>query len=371
MAQILLPDSDVATGSWTATPLWSKVDDDSTVNASGDGTTIASDNNTAPDNADFTLSDGTDPESSTGHILRARWNKDSTGGHAITAVLELWQGTAGSGTLIATLSVVDIGATEVESTYTLSGAEADAITNYADLQLRLSRQGDTGGNPNSRRSLVVDLIEFEIPDAAAPSARMEASFAELETPETPTRIEASFAEIEFPDPSARMEVSFVELETPETPTRIDASFAELEAPESPTRMDVSFVELEAPESPTRFDASFAELEMPESPTRIDVSHAELETPDVGAGDPARMEASHAELEMPDSPTRLDVAFVELETLDPSARLEASFAELEMPESPTRIEVSFADLQTPNVGGESAERKVKAFIPGQLLVTGGE
>lgn len=168
MAQILLPESDNLAGSWNTTPLWSKVDDDSTVSPSGDGTAITSDNNTSPDNAIFTLTDGTDPASSTGHILRARWNKDATGGHAINAVLDLYQGDPStSGTLIATLSVTGIGATEQEDTYTLSAAEADSITDYTDLWLVLSRQGDTGGNPNGRRSLVVDLVELEIPDAGA------------------------------------------------------------------------------------------------------------------------------------------------------------------------------------------------------------
>lgn len=173
MAQILLPDSDIAAGSWTATPLWSKVDDDSGVNPSGDGTTIASDNNTAPDNADLGLVSGTDPSSSTGHILRARWNKDASGGHAINAVLEVWQGTPGTGTLIATLTETGITEVETLSEYTLTGIEADSITDYSALNLRLSRQGDTGGSPNGRRSLVADLVEFEIPDAGASPVTVE------------------------------------------------------------------------------------------------------------------------------------------------------------------------------------------------------
>lgn len=167
MAQILTPASDQATGSWTSTPLWSKVDDDSTVNASGDGTTITSSNNSSPDQADFALATGTDPQSTSGHVLRARWNKDSTGGHQIDPELELWQGVPGTGSLVASLAVTDIGATETESTYTLNGTEAGNITDYSDLYLRLERVGDTGGNPSTRRSLVVDLVELEIPDAPA------------------------------------------------------------------------------------------------------------------------------------------------------------------------------------------------------------
>lgn len=164
MAQFARPSSDVATGGWTATPLWSKVDEGSP----GDDTVVTSDNNTSPDNADFTTTDVSDPGSSTGHFLRAAWNKDASGGHVINAVLELWQGVPDTGTLIATLSVSDIGATEQEDSVELSAAEADAITDYTTLHLRLSRQGDVGGNPNGRRSLVVDFVELEVPDAAAP-----------------------------------------------------------------------------------------------------------------------------------------------------------------------------------------------------------
>lgn len=167
MAQILVPTSDQAVGLWTTTPLWSKVDDNSTLNPTGDGTVITSDNNTSPDNADLKLSSGTDPASSVGHVLRARWNKGASGGHVINAGARLYQGIPGIGTLIATLSVSAIADVEVGSTYTLSAAEANAITDYAGLYLRVSRQGDTGGNPGNRRSLVVDLVEFEIPDAGA------------------------------------------------------------------------------------------------------------------------------------------------------------------------------------------------------------
>ena len=162
MAQLARPDADQATGNWSSTPLWSKVDEGS----SGDDTTIASANNTNGDNADLRLSDVADPASSSGHIIRAAWNKNATGGHTIDAIAELWQGVPGTGTLIATLTVNDIGATEQTDTHALTGTEADNITDYADLFLRVSRQGDTGGNPTGRRSLVVDFCELEVPDAA-------------------------------------------------------------------------------------------------------------------------------------------------------------------------------------------------------------
>jgi len=170
MAQIMVPTSDIAAGSWTTAPLFSKVDDDSTVNPTGDGTVINSDNNSSPDNADFGLTDPSTPDTGD-HILRARWNRDQAASHSIHGTLELWQGTPGSGTLIATLtSAQPIETTEVEDTYTLSGTEVGNITDYSGLALRVSRIGGVGGPGGNREFLIVDLIELEIPDAAAAPA---------------------------------------------------------------------------------------------------------------------------------------------------------------------------------------------------------
>lgn len=351
MAQILVPVADLAAGSWTTTPLWSKVDDDSTVNPSGDGTTITSADNSAPDNADLDLATGTDPASSTGHILRARWNKSASGGHAINAVLELWQGTPGTGTLIATLSVTGITEVEQESTYTLSTAEADSITDYAALNLRVSRQGDTGGNPSTRRSLVVDLVELEIPDGAAAQGRLEASWAEVEAPDTGTRFEASWAEVEAPDANARMDVSWAEFESPETPTRIEASWAEFEA-EAPTHIEASWATLETPDTATGFQVSWAEVEAPSNTaeSRVEVSWAELESPET----PTNFEVSWAEVQTP-SPARLEASWAELETPDATARAEVSWAEMETGEAPSRLEVSWAEFAITEASATSAAR----------------
>lgn len=172
MAQYARPASDSATGSWSATPLWSKIDEGA---AAEDDVVITSANNTSPDDADLTTTNVTDPTIHTGHILRARWNKSASGGHSINAVLELYQG-APTTTLIATLSVTDISEVEQTSTYTLSEAEAGNITDYTDLYLRVSRQGETGGPPNDRRSLVVEFIELEVPDAAEETITLDKWF---------------------------------------------------------------------------------------------------------------------------------------------------------------------------------------------------
>lgn len=162
--QFARPDADQATGDWVSTPLWSKVDDDLTAQPSGDGVTINNGVNNANSFADLRLSDITDPQSSSGHIIRARWAKSSSGGTSITAFAELWEGIPGTGSLRATLSAADPNPAEQTDIYTLSVAEADAIGNYADLYIRLYQTGG-GGSPSKRRGLIVEAAEFEVPEA--------------------------------------------------------------------------------------------------------------------------------------------------------------------------------------------------------------
>jgi hypothetical protein len=83
------------------------------------------------------LAAGTDPNSSTGHKIRWRAGKDTPGGEQINIVVSLYQGggdVTGGGVLIAEFTRADVGAlaTFEES---LSGAEADAITDYSSLYL--------------------------------------------------------------------------------------------------------------------------------------------------------------------------------------------------------------------------------------------
>ena len=82
-----------------------------------------------------------DPVSSTGHVIRTRLAKDAAGGAQIDATIQLRQGyvsEASLGTLIATVpSTSSLSETFTDKNHTLSGAEADAITDYTDLALRI------------------------------------------------------------------------------------------------------------------------------------------------------------------------------------------------------------------------------------------
>jgi hypothetical protein len=80
-----------------------------------------------------------DPLSSTGHVVRYRYGKDAAGGDQIDITVELRQGYVNEGTpgtLIASATHTNVSSGWTAGTITLSGPEADAITDYTDLYLR-------------------------------------------------------------------------------------------------------------------------------------------------------------------------------------------------------------------------------------------
>ena len=82
----------------------------------------------------------TDPAVGTGHIVRYRYAKSAAGGDTINLDVELRQGYVNEGTpgtLIASWSHTDISDTLTTASQTLTGPQADAITNYAALSLRI------------------------------------------------------------------------------------------------------------------------------------------------------------------------------------------------------------------------------------------
>lgn len=74
----------------------------------------------------------TDPVSSTGHVMRWRRRKQPASGSAqVNLTVRLMQGA----TQIASVADTNLPGTFTDTSYTLSGAEADAITDYSDLRL--------------------------------------------------------------------------------------------------------------------------------------------------------------------------------------------------------------------------------------------
>ncbi|KKK45032.1 hypothetical protein LCGC14_3166150 [marine sediment metagenome] len=151
MAQFARPDSDVTLTNFDS-PFWSNVDevspdDDTTSQRSGFGVAAGA-------LYELTLSNVTDPVSSTGHVLRVRHLSSPT---LVTGqiLIELRQGAS---TVIAS-ATFDAPTSYTTFIITLSGAEADSITDYTDLRVR----GTTQVTTNFR--LLTTWIEFEVPDA--------------------------------------------------------------------------------------------------------------------------------------------------------------------------------------------------------------
>jgi hypothetical protein len=144
MTQFARPDADITTD-WTTTPLWSKVDE-----ASADDADFIQDS-TSGHVAELNLSDVSDPVSASTHVVR--WRRRS--GTSPNVTIALYQGA----TLIASSTDTTTSGSFADASFTLSGAEADAITDYTDLRLRFTNNA----NVNYR----VSQCWFECPDVPA------------------------------------------------------------------------------------------------------------------------------------------------------------------------------------------------------------
>lgn len=156
MAQFARPSSDISTGGWApqvGATLFGEMDESSAsdtdyiIGANGDTT------------AEVLLSSVTDPVSSVNHTLRVRGRVSGGGGGAERIDVDLYQGAS----LIANAFVNHQFSRTAFTTYTftLSGAQADAITNYADLRIRFIV--DALG---ASEQAWISWAELEVPDAA-------------------------------------------------------------------------------------------------------------------------------------------------------------------------------------------------------------
>jgi len=135
----LSPATDSYVGNWTneldqSTNLYESVNEDLTAN---DSDYIQSEQTPSSRPVVLALESGNDPLGSDGHVLRYRYAVDGAG--TINLVVQLRQGYTNEGspgTLIAEWTHNGIGAiTTAEQT--LSGAQADSITNYSSLFVRM------------------------------------------------------------------------------------------------------------------------------------------------------------------------------------------------------------------------------------------
>jgi hypothetical protein len=88
----------------------------------------------------FQLSPLVDPVSSSDHVVSYRYGKDAAGGDAVDLLVELRQGyvsEGAQGTLIADATHTNIAAGWTDGSFTLDAGEADAITDYTNLFVRM------------------------------------------------------------------------------------------------------------------------------------------------------------------------------------------------------------------------------------------
>ena len=159
MAQNARPDADIQVGGWSSTGanLFSVLDESS----ANDADYISSTSSTPlPTDGLVTLSNVTDPVSSSGHKIWARC-KGSTAAGSIT--VKLHQGNPlGAGTPIATLTIASLTTSFADYSATLSAGEANAITDYSDLYMEFI----PGASFNT---IYISQAWFECPDAPLPA----------------------------------------------------------------------------------------------------------------------------------------------------------------------------------------------------------
>jgi hypothetical protein len=130
-SQFARPDGDVSAGTWTATPLFSKVDDD----PADDGDFITSASAPVNDICELSLSNVDDPFASTGHILRVRRKKSAESTNQMDMRYRLLQGATEIASWTDDTNVSETAFAAAERT--LTGGEADAITDYTNLRVEI------------------------------------------------------------------------------------------------------------------------------------------------------------------------------------------------------------------------------------------
>lgn len=141
MPQFARPDADTTLGNFQdqaggTTNIFGSIDEAS----ANDADYIRSPTSPASEVYVCRLSDVTDPVSSSGHTMRMRTSTDLDAQEVLDFTQQLRQGYVNEGspgTLIASQSRAGVSSSAwTTSSYTLSGAEADAITDYTALFFR-------------------------------------------------------------------------------------------------------------------------------------------------------------------------------------------------------------------------------------------
>lgn len=130
-AQLAAPTSDISAGGWTPSTgasLFGVLDE----TVRDDADYVISSRNPSSDTFEVKFAAVTDPNVSTGYKLRYTLGKASSSMGRIDSTVSLVQGT----TIIVTYTHTDIPATTTLYTQTLTGGQADSITDHSDLRYR-------------------------------------------------------------------------------------------------------------------------------------------------------------------------------------------------------------------------------------------
>jgi hypothetical protein len=127
-AQELNPNSDIDTGTWIVAPLYPKIDE----SFPDDTDFISSANNPSNSTCEVKLETGLDPQVSTGHVVYYRCKK-SDQDYTMGLTVRLMQGAS----MIAEWTHNNVPFEWTEFEQTLSTVQANSITDYSDLSVKL------------------------------------------------------------------------------------------------------------------------------------------------------------------------------------------------------------------------------------------
>lgn len=175
MAQFARPDNDDSIGAWTdqasgTTNIYTTIDETS----ASDSDYVRSENNPSTSAYQAGLSAVTDPVSSSGHVLRYRYQKGESGGGSpgtIDVTIDLRQGT----TTIASQTHNGISTTVTAGSITLTGGEADSITDYSNLNILITANKSGGARTSWA---IITWAEFEVPDAPGSSLNWQVNIGD-------------------------------------------------------------------------------------------------------------------------------------------------------------------------------------------------
>jgi len=170
VGQIALADGDISAGTWTTTPLWSKVNE-----AVADQVAVIQ-SAAAPvnDTCELSLTDLTDPVSSINHKLRVTRKKDISSGNQIDMRYRILQGTTEIASWTDDTNISDAAYSTVERT--LTGGQADAITDYTNLRVEI-RANQVTANPPAPTFNAAGAIAASATSGASITPALPAGFA--------------------------------------------------------------------------------------------------------------------------------------------------------------------------------------------------